>query len=198
MASQLTKIAQQKSNLDHEILSRESINWLKQKINTIRNPIAVAREITREQQRKQRTVLRGHLYFYAYDPKYAEILPYYDIFPLTLVLEKYGDGFLGLNLHYLPIPYRAAFLDRLLDFAKYDENEGIERLRVTYDILRATKNLKAFEPCLKRYLYGQMKTPPLKVENHEWETALFLPVERFQKAKKSTVHKESIEQIKEI
>jgi hypothetical protein len=196
MASKLTTIAQQRTNLDYEMLSRKSVNWLQQKVANVRNPARLAKEISQEQSRKQRFVMRGHLYFYHYDPKYADTLPYYDIFPLTLVLEKYSDGFLGLNLHYLPVMLRAAFLDKLLDYATYDD-EGVDRLRVTYDILTATKRLKAFEPCLKRYLYGQMGTLPLKVEPSEWETALFLPVERFQKARKQKVFKESIEQIKE-
>ena len=41
-------------------------------------------------------------------------LPYYDRFPLTLPIEQYSDGFLGINLHYLSILMRIRLLDRLM------------------------------------------------------------------------------------
>jgi hypothetical protein len=119
---------------------------------------------------------------------------------LVLVLKRYDDGFLGLNLHYLPPLLRATFLDRLLNFAVLNEEDDPERIRITYSILSASKRYKAFEPCLKRYLYNQMGSRLLKVEPEEWETALFLPVERFRGDKKmvmkNKVFKDSIQKIR--
>ena len=59
----------------------------------------------------------GRMSLFFYDPKFKKTLPYYDTFPLVLPLEKYDDGFLGINLHYLPIPLRIRLLDRLVDFS---------------------------------------------------------------------------------
>ena len=42
----------------------------------------------------------GLLNMFFYDPKLKEKLKYYDLFPLVLPLEKYRDGFLGINFHY--------------------------------------------------------------------------------------------------
>ena len=53
---------------------------------------------------------------FVYGPKHAKKLPYYDTFPLVLPLERYSDGFLGMNFHYLPIPLRMRLLDRMFDF----------------------------------------------------------------------------------
>lgn len=195
MASKLTTLAQQHSALDYEFLSRKSIAWLQDKVRGIKNPTEIGKSISRERERTRGKWVRGGLYFFQYDPKLKQTLPYYDIFPLVIMLEKYNDGFLGLNLHYLPIMYRAAFLDKLSAYANFDDEGNVERLKITYDILKATKGFKAFKPCLKRYLVGHMMTKPLKVEASEWETALFLPVERFKKQIKSKVQADSIKQI---
>ena len=43
----------------------------------------------------------GDMIMYFYDPKYKAELPYYDKFPLTIMVEPANGGFYGLNLHYL-------------------------------------------------------------------------------------------------
>ena len=61
---------------------------------------------------------------YFYDPKTKDTLPYYDRFPLTIMVGPAPKGFYGLNLHYLPLDIRARFLDSLLDTInnkRYDE-----------------------------------------------------------------------------
>jgi hypothetical protein len=198
MASKLTTLAQQHQTLDTHVLSRKSIEWLKGKVRNIRNPERIVADIVKEKQRGTGRFITGGLYFFCYDPKYANTLPYYDAFPLVLILDKYQDGFMGLNLHYLPVKVRAAFLDALLDYASYNDQDEIKRMRVTYDILSASKRFKAFGPCLKKYLYNHTTSRILKVEPHEWETAIFLPVEQFQKATKKKVHTESLEEITKV
>ena len=77
----------------------------------------------------------GKMYFYFYDPKTKDSLPYYDRFPLVLPIERYQDGFLGLNLHYIHPKQRIILLDKLsntLSNRNYDENT---RMRITYEYL---------------------------------------------------------------
>ena len=136
------------------------------------------------------------LYHFYYDPKGKADLPYYDRFPLVLALEKYNDGFLGLNLHYLPIRYRVAFLDKLLDYAVLTPENEVKRVRITYDILTASKRFKEFRPCIKRYLTSHIKSKILTIEPEEWDVAISLPVQQFKKASAKDVWKESIEEIK--
>jgi len=196
MESKLTTLAQKHSQLDEEFLSRKSIQWLQNRMQGIKNPLGVAAGIARETDRRTNKIILGHLYFFLYHPKTAKSLPYYDAFPLVLVLQKFDDGFLGLNFHYLPIVLRAAFLDKLMNFAKYDGKDDPQRIKVSYDILSSTKRYRAFEPCLKRYSYSQMGTKPLKVESNEWETALFLPIQNFKKAKSNKIWHDSINTMK--
>jgi hypothetical protein len=193
--SKLTTIAAELNSRNSTMLSRGSVSWLRQKISMLTSTSSIASGIARERDRTKGRVITGGLYFFYYDPKNANKLPYYDTFPLVLILEKYQDGFLGLNFHYLPVMLRAAFLDKLMNYATGDEQDDATRIRITYDILRATKSMKAFQPCIKKYLITQMGGRPLRVSANEWETAMFLPVEQFHKKKKDDVYRESIEKI---
>ena len=123
-------------------------------------------------------------------------LPYYDIFPLVIPIEKYHDGFLGLNLHYLPIRYRQMLLLKLKPLAVYNEKDEFKRLRLTYDILNASRRYKEFRPCVKRYLNSHIRSRILDIEPNEWDVAMYLPVHQFKKAPASDVWDESVAEIK--
>ena len=196
MASKLTKIAEERSGLKMEMLSRESVKWFMTKMANLKNTSRIPNTIKREEFRNTTRFIKGGLFFFYYDPKTKEDLPYYDRFPLVLMLEKYDDGFLGLNLHYLPIKYRVAFMNKLLDYGRFDEDGDPVRIRITYDILSATKRFKEFRPCIKRYLTSHVKSRILAVQPEEWETAVFLPVHQFKKAKADKVWRDSIQEIR--
>lgn len=122
----------------------------------------------------------GNMYMYWYDPKWKDILPLYDKFPCTIVFKLYEDGFLGLNLHYLKLPVRAAFMDQLYQYTNdntnYDEKT---RFMLTYNLMKHTASLDAFRPCIKRYLTNHVRSRFLKIPPVNWDTALFLPVEQW-------------------
>ena len=196
MASKLTTLTQQKSAAQLQTMSRESIQWLQKKVGELRNPQYIPRSIKNEKQRYNKRFVLGGLYFFYYDPKLKHELPYYDKFPLVIPLEKYNDGFLGLNLHYLPIKYRIAFMDKLIDYAVLNENDDPKRIRVTYELLAMSKRFKEFRPCIKRYLTHHIGSKILTVMPEEWDVALMLPVHQFKKAKPQEVWQDSINEIK--
>lgn len=207
--SKLTDLANKHTALNLKILSRESVDWLKENVRKLRNARSISNGIVQEPGRPTTRLTKGKLFFFKYDPKHAETLPYYDTFPLVIVLEQYtgeSAGFLGLNLHYLPIKMRAAFLDQLLSTAAFDKSGDVVKInminhataeRTAYEILSTTKKYRAFEPCLKRYLFSHMRSPLLQILPHEWETAVFLPVEQFQKVKQQSVQAKSLQTIKD-
>jgi len=192
----LTELGQQRSTTDYAVMSRESMKWLKNKIEEIRSPSSIPKNISREAFRTDRKFLLGRLYCFYYDPKTKDNLPYYDKFPMVLALEKYPDGFLGLNLHYLPYKYRVAFLTKLMDYATLDRNNDVMRIRVSYDILNASKRFKEFRPCLKRYLTSHIRSKILAIEPHEFEVASFLPLQQFKGAQPKEVWEDSVNEIK--
>lgn len=194
MASKLTQLARQKTASELQSMSRESYRWLTKKISELSNPTGIASTIAKEDRGNH--FYNGGLYFFYYDPKTKADLPYYDRFPLVLVLNIEADGFTGLNLHYLPIQYRVAFLDKLMDFAVVDRNKEIQRMSVTYDILNASRRFKEFKPCFKKYLMSNVQSRILAVQPNEWDVAAFLPIQQFRKAPAAKVWQESLQEIR--
>jgi hypothetical protein len=195
MESKLTQLAKKRPE-DLRVMSKKSLEWLANRIAEIKNPGAIPNGLSREAYRQTTGFRLGGMYCFYYDPKTKEKLDYYDRFPMVLVLDRYTDGFLGLNLHYLPFQYRIAFLGKLMKFADLNDAGEIERLRVTYDILTASKSLKAFKPCLKRYLTGHIQSKILAIQSNEWDIAAFLPLQQFKKASAAKVWQESMEEIR--
>jgi hypothetical protein len=196
MESKLTLLAKERSSSEMKVMSKQSLDWLAQKIAQLKGTASIPIGMSRERFRQVNDFRLGKLYCFYYDPKGKEDLPYYDRFPMVLAIEKYNDGFLGLNLHYLPFNYRMAFLGKLLKFAVQGEPGEIDRLRVTYDILVASRRLKEFRPCIKRYLSGHIQSKILAIQPNEWDIAAFLPLQQFRGAKSQQVWQESLEQIR--
>ena len=130
----------------------------------------------------------GQMLFYKYDPKFAKKLPYWDMYPLVFPFERAPGGFYGLNLHYIPPRERAVLMDQLNKYASNDKYDKTTRLELTYGLL---KRFGRAVPCVKRYLGDHVKSQTVRIDADEWEIAIFLPVERFQKESKKTVWADS-------
>ena len=141
----------------------------------------------------------GFMYHFFYDPKLKEELPYYDRFPLIFPFKRgfardraiEGGSFLGINLHYLPPQLRARLMDALYTVStdkKFDENT---RVRISYEILNKASKFRFFKPCIKRYLVNRVRSRFVKINSNQWDTALFLPTERFAKKSKNYVYRQS-------
>lgn len=196
MASKLTSLTSQKSASQLQTMKKDSLSWLTKKISELKNPSNIRTDIARERFRNTQRFVLGGLYFFYYNPKMKNDLPYYDKFPLVIPIERYPDSFLGLNLHYLPLNYRIQFLDKLFDFAVYDNNDELKRLRVTYDILNASKRFREFRPCVKKYLYSNIQSKILAVQPNEWDVAAFLPIQQFRGAPTKEVWQDSLEEMR--
>jgi hypothetical protein len=163
-----------------------STQWYRDKIKEFGKP--GAQDLLRDGKRSNRPFY-GKLNMFFYDPKFKKKLPYYDTFPLVLPLETYNDGFLGLNLHYLPIPLRVKLLDRLVDYTNSEDfTETTTRMVVDYSRL---KSIKLIRPTIHKYLAGHTKSQFRRIDADEWTIATLLPVQRFKKASSSEVWKES-------
>lgn len=142
-------------------------------------------------------MIPGRMYMYLYDPIGKAELNYYDRFPIIFPIKLSRDGFIGLNMHYLPYVLRARLMDSLYDFLmdqNYDENT---RLKLSYTRLLSSARYRFFKPTLKRYLNTQVRSRFVEIRPEEWDIALFLPTERFKKARKDTVWRESRRTIRE-
>lgn len=168
--------------------SKKARQWIKDKVKDLTNLKPV---LLRDIKRKQTTFDIGDMYFFVYNPKLKNDLPFYDIFPLVVPIEIHPDGFLGLNLHYLaPVP-RAKLLDQLSEFATDSKYNEKTRLAVSYRILKAMMQSELFRPCIKKYLTNNIRSKFLRIDASEWNIAIFLPVESFIGESKQNVWKDS-------
>ena len=131
--------------------------------------------------RKQAGASPGDMVMYTYNPKHKATLPYYDTFPLAIVVGSAPGGFHAINLHYLPPKVRAIFLDKLNDVASNQKFDKTTRFKITYKLLMATQNYKYFKPCFKHYLTKNVTSNIMKVNAAEWNVAIFLQTASFKK-----------------
>ena len=170
--------------------ARAAGDWFREKVKqagaSARMKAVTPNQLLRRQ--PDDNILLGKMFFYKYDPKFAKKLPYWDMYPLVFPFEKAPGGFYGLNLHYIPPRDRAVLMDNLNQYASNNKYDQTTRLELSYRLL---KRYGRAVPCVKRYLGDRIVSQTVRIDADEWEVAIFLPVERFQKASKGTVWADS-------
>ena len=157
--------------------SKELFDWLLGKAksaNSMRSNL-----INATQQQTSSTIM-GKMYFFRYDAKTKDKLPRWDKYPLVFPIERYNDGFLGLNVHYLTPGERRSFLNQLMNYATAKNLTEKSRLRLTYDLIASTKKINSMaRPCIKRYLYSHVRSKFVEIPATEWDRVVQLPLEVF-------------------
>lgn len=162
--------------------------WLLSKVNDLR----VNRAALLRTPGLKTTTIIGKMYFYYYNPKTKETLPFYDRFPLVMPIELYSDGsWLGLNLHYISPELRLSLLDKLSEYKTNTKYDATTKLRLSYQLLQGAKRFRLAKPCLKRYLPGHVQSKFLEIPADEWDIACVLPSEFFMKTSKQQVWTDS-------
>lgn len=205
-SDRLTKLAKQAKGLALRNAAKKSLNWFKQNVQNafkqkvkvqndtwFMNRVGMADQEFKDGISMTKFPLVGSMYFYLYDPKWKETLPYYDMFPLIIPIGYAPNGFYGVNFHYLPYIPRAQLLDGLLNLKA--TTKGKDYVRVSYDALKGFPN-SIYKPTVKRYLYGHVRSAFAEVHFDEWENAVMLPVESFKKANKRVVWSDSRDMIR--
>ena len=177
-------------------LAKEGLNartnqaraWLRAKIPNLK-PSRQA--LFTDSQRLKNNAIIGRMYFYFYDPKTKDKLPYYDRFPLVLPIEQYNDGFLGLNLHYIHPKQRIVLLDKLSEYANNTKFDKTTKLRLSYDLLSRASKIYETQACIKRYLFSHVQSRFLEITADEWDIAALLPISDFVGATANKVYAES-------
>ena len=164
---------------------RKSVTWYMNEIKKFTKPTSA--ELIRQGKRSSRPFF-GKLNMFMYNPKLKNELPYYDIFPLVLPIERYKDGFLGINFHYLPNSLRIKLLSDLMKLKSNDKFDETTIIRARYAKLAQSRFVK---PTLKRYLYKKAKSQYRRVDADEFTIATLLPVQQFRKANETRVYADS-------
>lgn len=188
MAEKLSRIFD-KYRYDKTI-AEKSKSWFAQQVNLL-STNRIAPNTLFKQEKQVSVVVPGSLYLFSYEALHKDTLPYFDRFPLVFPFRKTPDGFIGLNMHYLPYYWRVKLLERLLEFSTNPNLDSKTRLRYSWSTINGVSKFKIAEPCVKRYLSSQMKSTFIKIKPEDWHTAMMLPVERFVGANKNIVWEDS-------
>ena len=89
----------------------------------------------------------GQLYFFTYSAQTKQ--PYYDMYPLSYVIEYQKGGFLGCNIHYVPLTQRDELATSLLNNS-------------------AQGSIAAPRRTLHKYLYSGVRGQPYRIPESEW------------------------------
>ena len=190
MASLFDKLESEAFRKGLTARSKEAATWFAKNVAKL-GKLGPGKMLKDERLRAQAQASPGDMVMYTYNPKLKETLPYYDTFPLTIVVGPAKDGFYGINLHYLPPKVRAIFLDKLNDTASNQKFNATTRFKLTYKLLMATRSYKYFKPCFKHYLSANVTSNIMKVNAAEWNIAIFLQTANFKKASVGTVWSDS-------
>ena len=191
MASLFKKYTDAAKSVNLDKFSNAARSWFMKNVNKL----AVSRTalLKDDNTTKRSRFMGGRMYMFFYDPKLKKQLPYYDRFPLAIMVGPAPGGYYGINLHYLAPRLRAILLDRLMDYTTGQDEKM--RFKISYRILKATTKLRPFKPCFKHYLKKHVRSQMVEVNSEDWETAIFLPTEQFKGASKRKVFGDSVEQI---
>lgn len=154
---------------------RKSVDWYRKNVADLSNRITAAALM--RSGKLNGIPSKGRLNFFFYDPKYKQVLPLYDRFPLVLPLETIPGGFMGLNFHYIRPVQRVSLLNNLQRFATGGMKPST-RIDATYD---GIKNVSITRNMIKKYLYGHVRSSFLRVDFDEAALAVMLPVQQFKK-----------------
>lgn len=169
--------------------SKESLTWFRNRVRRIRTN---SEQFYKQSDlQKSRRFLEGRMFTFFYDPKTKDKLPYYDTFPCVMIVETYGSGFLGLNIHYLPPRIRIRFLEKLFEYTNNEEFDETTRLRITWNLLSSVTKLRASRAAVKRYLYSHVEGSALLVEPKYWDIVSFLPTASFKGASMVDVYRDT-------
>lgn len=172
--------------------TKESAKWFEEQMEDITRPIN-----RRELQREVRSLHGiqapevGRMYLFFYMPKGYATLPYYDLFPVIIMMKMERKYFQGLNLHYLPLDLRQEFFLEILQRVSNRSFNKQTFLRIDYDYLSQFRKYRAFRPCFKQYSMENVRGRVVNVPSSEWETVMNLPTALWRKKPEQMVHVES-------
>lgn len=194
MAAYVSTYSKVFSKYQYDItVARRSWAWFQGEVRKISTNASVAAgpliNTRAELNRNASSIIPGEMYLFRYDAKHKDTLPYWDMYPLIFPFRKLEDGFLGLNMHYLPYRLRVILLDRLMDFKTNTKLNEHTKLKFAWQTIVGLSRYELVKPTVHRYLTKHVRTPLKKIESENWVTALMLPIEAFQKQSKEEVWK---------
>lgn len=157
---------------------RSALRWFGKAVNGITTTAQMPEGLYSIHGRKN--PFYGELALFGYDAKYKDKLPYWDSFPLIIVTNIRGNGFSGLNLHYMPVQARKDIIKYMIHH-KNRSKTGMSYARKVIPVLEQISK-SDINFCYKNYLASHVMSKFVIVGNDYWELACELPLQQFNKA----------------
>lgn len=171
--------------------SKKSLTWYQSQVKQLRNVQGSVNGLLSGKAGNIRSrITPGDLYIFQYDAKHKDTLPYWDALPLVLPFKTVPDGFLGINLHYLPYGMRFKLMGALLDVKHKVADESKQQL-FSWQLLNSGVKFPGVGACVKHYLKGHLRSRFLYIPPADWLSASMMPIEQFQNASKEVAWKQS-------
>lgn len=167
----------------------KSADWFRQYVTKAYNKTGTG-TMFRDRSLWKSSMTVGKLYFYEYDAKHKDTLPYWDRYPLVFPFSAYKakDGaeiVLALNMHYLPPALRLVAFRALLKLKSEARFRKSTRLKLEWDTIKAMSESKYFKHAVHAYRMDHVRSTFVEIPAQAWELAMFLPLQRFQKGGKA-------------
>lgn len=122
----------------------------------------------------------GNLYFFKYDPKLKATLNMYDKYPMVFPIKLYNDGFLGVNMHYLPVGERKQFVKRVNEYKKTSDDDRVKVNMELFAMLEQSKRIYRMMPqAVKRYLLPHARSRFIRILPEEYDKAVQLKIDEW-------------------
>lgn len=161
--------------------NERSLRWYRKQIQTLVTTKVKMRNDIRKEAVISTNMEIGKLYLYKYDPKWKDILPVYDTYPLVFPFNYAKGGFLGINLHYLPYNFRF-YLIQSLEPLLYGRTTAVSKknkAKLSWEILTKIAGVGSLNNAVKHYLTDHMRSAFMEIRHEDWFTAANLPIENF-------------------
>ena len=189
---EVQKVIGQFTRSGKDLQSEQATRWLAKNLSKIQTQMRSEHyNKTKPSVRGTGSIMEGEMLFFGYNPRMKDELPFWDAFPLMILLHKRGNNILGLNLHYLSPTVRAAFLNNMLKNvtnSNYVHNPP-SYFNATYPWLKAAAKLKPFRAAIKMYYLSNIVSKVNVIPSNEWQITTFMPLDKFKKASREDVWK---------
>lgn len=161
----------------------DAIKWFRKMATKVGSDRVIRKKVV-DGYEHVKEIKQGEMYCFMYDPKHKDTLPVYDRFPLIFAIERYKDGLLGLNIHFLPPKLRQMVLLQFAGTTAFSEHQA---KKLNWKISKAILNDKHLKRMVKRYLWTHLQSPMAIVPPEDWPIMVFLPTASFEKQSKKEV-----------
>lgn len=156
----------------------KSWRWYRSTVQRMNRSTTQFRNDVKKEATFSATINVGKMYLFRYDPKFKEVLPIYDTYPLVFPFNRAPGGFLGINLHYLPYGYRHFLIQKLNPYIIGQTPES-KRAKLSWSILNSIASVDMLSNSVKHYLSSHVRSSFMQISFEDWKTVASLPIENF-------------------